>query len=75
MTIKISEVFEALLTAKQSQVCAFLVQGYSYKEIARELSMSCRTVEDHVQHILCRTQSQDSRRLIYRALGAPEVVA
>lgn len=73
--IKIAEVFPGL-TPRQREVCALLVKGYSHKEIALELGIrSHRTVEDHVQEILRVGKLYDTRRLIYRALGSPEVVA
>ena len=72
--IKISELFPEL-TPRQAEVCALLVKGYSHKEIGHELHLSVRTVEDHVQEILSRSKSYDTRRLIYNALGAPEVQA
>ena len=43
-----------LLTEKQLQVEALVVQGLSNRQIASELSLSCRTVESHVARILER---------------------
>lgn len=72
--IDLSEMYPTL-TARQREVCALLIKGYSHKEISLELNFGRRTVEDHVQEILRRTKSYDTRRLIYQAPGSPEVVA
>jgi DNA-binding NarL/FixJ family response regulator len=72
--IKISEVFPSL-TRRQSEVCALLVQGHSNKEIARLLGISNRTVEDHRTEIFRRSEVSDCHKLIYKALGSPEIVA
>ncbi|WP_315731607.1 MULTISPECIES: helix-turn-helix transcriptional regulator [unclassified Bradyrhizobium] len=74
MTINISDLFPDL-TRKQREVCALLVKGYSHKEAAIELRCSPRTIEDHLQEILRKTKAYDSRRLIYKVLGSPEVIA
>lgn len=74
MTISIMEIFPGL-TRRQREVCALLVKGYSHREISLELGCASRTIEDHVQEILRKAKVYDSRRLIYRALGSPEVLA
>ncbi len=48
------------LTARESQVLRLLADGRSNRAIARELSLSERTVENHVQHILIKLDA-DSR--------------
>ncbi len=42
------------LTARESQVARLVAKGRTNKEIARELVVSLRTVDSHVQHILTK---------------------
>ncbi|UCR89626.1 LuxR C-terminal-related transcriptional regulator [Mycetocola spongiae] len=42
----------ALLTAREAEVARFIARGMSSREVARELSLSDRTVDGHVQRIL-----------------------
>jgi DNA-binding NarL/FixJ family response regulator len=72
--IKISDVFPSL-TRRQREVCALLVQGQTNKEIARDLGISPRTVEDHRTEIFRQAEVSDGRHLVYKALGSPEIVA
>jgi len=41
----------ASLTPRQQQVCELVVQGFSDKEIGRQLGLSPRTIEDHKYQI------------------------
>lgn len=74
MTIKISEIFPTL-TRRQAEVCALMIQGMQNKTIARQLSISRRTVEDHRTEIFRRAEVIDARGLTYKALGSPTVTA
>src|SRR4051794_40419892 len=40
------------LTPRQAQVLSLLTEGYSTKQIARELHLSTETVRNHVRHLL-----------------------
>lgn len=54
------------LTRRQHDVLALLAQGLSHKEAADRLSLSPRTVEMHMAHVLerlnCRTRAEAIRR-------------
>lgn len=45
-----------LLTPRERDVLRLLARGYAYKEIARELFISVKTVETHVSSALRKTQ-------------------
>jgi DNA-binding NarL/FixJ family response regulator len=40
------------LTARERQVLRLIARGYSYKDIAKELTISTKTVESHVSSVL-----------------------
>ena len=44
------------LTAREREVLRFIARGYTYKEIARELTISVKTVESHVSSVLRKLQ-------------------
>ena len=44
------------LTARERDVLRLIAQGYTYKEIARELYISVKTVETHVSSVLRKLQ-------------------
>jgi DNA-binding NarL/FixJ family response regulator len=44
------------LTAREREVLRFIARGYAYKEIARELHISAKTVETHVSAVLRKLQ-------------------
>jgi DNA-binding NarL/FixJ family response regulator len=45
-----------LLTAREREVLRLIARGYTYKEAARELSISVKTVETHVSAVLRKLQ-------------------
>ncbi|EKY4195929.1 helix-turn-helix transcriptional regulator [Vibrio harveyi] len=51
------------LSTKEQKVFMYLVQGYSNKEIAGQLSVSLSTVKTHVSHILSKTGKQSRSQL------------
>jgi DNA-binding NarL/FixJ family response regulator len=67
------------LTAREREVLRLIAQGYTYKEIARELYISVKTVESHVSSVLRKLQLSTrhqltrwaaERRLALSPLGA-----
>jgi HD-GYP domain-containing protein (c-di-GMP phosphodiesterase class II) len=42
------------LTARETEVLALLAQGLANKQIARELSISAKTVSNHVEHVYAK---------------------
>jgi DNA-binding NarL/FixJ family response regulator len=51
------------LTARERQVLRLIARGYTYKEIARELSISTKTVESHVSSVLRKLQLTNRHQL------------
>jgi len=46
--------FSVNLTPREQEVLRVLVQGLSNKQLARELSISVHTVEQHLKHIYAK---------------------
>jgi RNA polymerase sigma factor (sigma-70 family) len=44
------------LTPRERQVLRLIARGYAYKDIARELGISTKTVERHVSAVLRKLQ-------------------
>jgi DNA-binding NarL/FixJ family response regulator len=44
------------LTAREQEVLRLIARGYPYKAIAKELTISARTVETHVSSVLHKLQ-------------------
>ena len=44
------------LTPREREVLRFIARGYAYKQIARELHISVKTVETHVSAVLRKLQ-------------------
>jgi DNA-binding NarL/FixJ family response regulator len=51
------------LTAREREVLRLIAQGYTYKEIARELFISGKTVESHVSSVLRKLQLSSRHQL------------
>jgi DNA-binding NarL/FixJ family response regulator len=51
------------LTTREREVLRLIARGYAYKEIARELVISIKTVESHVSSVLRKLQLTSSREL------------
>jgi DNA-binding NarL/FixJ family response regulator len=52
-----------LLTAREHEVLRLIARGYTYKEIARELDISVKTVETHVSSVLRKLQLSTRHQL------------
>jgi DNA-binding NarL/FixJ family response regulator len=52
-----------LLTAREQEVMRLLARGYAYKEIARELTISVKTVETHASSVLRKLQLSSRHEL------------
>lgn len=51
------------LTKREREVLRHLARGYTYKEIARQLSISVKTVETHVSNVLRKLQLSNRHEL------------
>ena len=51
------------LTPREREVLRLIASGYSYKELARELSISVKTVETHVSAVLRKLQLSTRHQL------------
>ena len=51
------------LTNREREVLRLIAQGYTYKEIARELFISGKTVESHVSSVLRKLQLSSRHQL------------
>lgn len=52
-----------LLSDRELQVMRLIARGYSYKEVARELFISVKTVESHVSNVLRKLQLSNRHEL------------
>ena len=57
------------LTGRESEVLAMIAQGLSNIEIARELGLSLKTVQNHVANVLAKLQVQDRTQAALRMRG------
>ena len=51
------------LTAREKEVMRLIARGYAYKEVARQLSLSVKTVETHVSNVLRKLQLSNRHEL------------
>jgi DNA-binding NarL/FixJ family response regulator len=51
------------LTPREREVLRLIARGYAYKEVARELSISVKTVESHVSAVLRKLQLSSRHQL------------
>ena len=51
------------LTAREREVLRLIARGYAYKEVARQLSLSVKTVETHVSSVLRKLQLSSRHEL------------
>jgi non-specific serine/threonine protein kinase len=63
------------LSERETTVASLIARGASNREIGRELGISPRTVETHVEHLLrklgCRARSQVAAWAVARGLYLP----
>ncbi len=52
-----------LLTAREREVLRLIARGYAYKEVAKELYISGKTVETHVSSVLRKLQLSNRHQL------------
>lgn len=57
------------LTERESEVLALVADGRSNTEIARELGLSLKTVQNHVSHVLAKLQVRDRTQAALRMRG------
>jgi len=64
-SIEVSSVDEDLdrLSAREQEVMRLIARGYSYREVARELFISVKTVETHVSSVLRKLQLSNRHQL------------
>jgi RNA polymerase sigma factor (sigma-70 family) len=51
------------LSAREREVLRLIARGYTYRELARELSISNKTVESHVSAVLRKLQLSSRHQL------------
>jgi DNA-binding NarL/FixJ family response regulator len=57
------------LTEREAQVLALIADGRSNVEIARDLGVSLKTVQNHVSHVLAKLQVRDRTQAALRMRG------
>ena len=57
------------LTLREAEVLALVSQGRSNAEIAKELGISLKTVQNHVSQVLAKLQVRDRTQAAFRARG------
>ncbi len=64
-SVDIASIDEELdrLSAREREVLKLIARGYSYKEVARELFISIKTVETHVSSVLRKLQLSNRHQL------------
>jgi DNA-binding NarL/FixJ family response regulator len=61
--------YRQALTEREGQVLALIAAGRSNPEIARELDLSLKTVQNHVSNVLTKLQVRDRTQAALRARG------
>ena len=51
------------LTAREREVLQLIARGYAYKEVARRLTVSVKTIETHVSSVLRKLQLSSRHEL------------
>lgn len=63
-----ADAMEPRLTAREQEVLKLVAKGYTYRDIAGELFLSVKTVQNHVQNILTKLQLKGRYELMRYAL-------
>jgi DNA-binding NarL/FixJ family response regulator len=61
--------YNASLTPREAEVLALVADGRSNPEIARELELSLKTVQNHVSNVLAKLQVRDRTQAALRVRG------
>lgn len=61
---------DTILTRRQREVCTLAVQGLSHKQIARQLGITHRTVEDHIYHAYKLFGVNNKVGLLFKIMGS-----
>jgi DNA-binding NarL/FixJ family response regulator len=69
---EVTELSAIKVTPRDQQVLDLLVQGCSNKEIAGQLSISPRTVKQHLRTLFLRAGIRDGRKRVKLAIAAFE---
>jgi DNA-binding NarL/FixJ family response regulator len=59
---------EPALTARENEILKLVAKGYTYREIAEQLFISVKTVQNHVQNILAKLQLRRRYELMRYAI-------
>jgi len=51
------------LTPREAEVLRYIARGYAYKQVARQLNISVKTVETHVSAVLRKLQLSSRHEL------------
>jgi DNA-binding NarL/FixJ family response regulator len=61
------EIAEINLTPGEKRVIAYMVQGYTHREIAEKLARSCRTIDTHTQNIMIKLNAHKATEIVLLA--------
>ena len=62
-----------ILSARELQVIELIVQGYSARQVAEELSLSTRTIERHIDNVRNKLNARNRPHLVRKAIELGEV--
>jgi DNA-binding CsgD family transcriptional regulator len=58
-----------VLTPREREVVALIADGMSAKDIGRQMNLSPRTVERHIETSRCKLRAQNKAQLVANALA------
>jgi len=58
------EALDRLLSKREKEILSFIINGYTNSEIARELYLSCRTIDTHRQNLLSKLGARNTAVLV-----------